>query len=73
MTAMGGKRKWPDYQVFQGVGMGWIIELAVDAIAQMFGMTVGKDRPWWVELAATLGCLAVIGVIAALIWFLFVL
>lgn len=53
--------------------MGWLFELAVQFVAEAFGAAVAKKRPWWVEFLATLGCLAVLGLLIFGFWFLFVL
>lgn len=52
--------------------MGWLLEVAVQLVAEAFGEAVAKKRSWWVELVATLGCLAVMGVVIFAFWFLFV-
>jgi len=53
--------------------LGWLFELAVQFVAEAFGEAVAKKRPWWVELIATLGCLAVMGIVIFAFWFLLVL
>jgi hypothetical protein len=40
--------------------MGWVLEIFIGTVAQLFGQAVGHERPWW------LGFLASIGVLAAL-------
>jgi hypothetical protein len=48
--------------------MAWVIEFAVQPMAELFGYAAGRKRPWWVELIATLGCLVVLGVPILLLW-----
>ena len=50
------------------VQMGWLIEFAVHIVAELFGEAVGRRRPWWVELVATLGCFVVLGLPILLLW-----
>ena len=51
--------------------MGWVIEVAIQAVAELFGYAVGRKRPWWVEFVATLGCLVLLGVPVLVLWLLF--
>lgn len=50
--------------------MGWISELVVSTIAEVFGYQVGRGKPWWVELLATLVCLLTLGLTALLLLWL---
>ena len=50
--------------------MGWLVEIAVETVADLFGYAMGQKRPWWVELVANLGCLIILGVPILLLWVL---
>ena len=50
--------------------MGWLLDLVIESVAQLFGEAVGRQRPWWVELVATLGCFAVLGIPILILWVL---
>jgi hypothetical protein len=50
--------------------MTWVIEFAVQMVAELFGHAVGQKRPWWVELMASLGCLIALGFPILLLWVL---
>ncbi|WP_182466653.1 hypothetical protein [Sphingomonas gilva] len=50
--------------------MGWLIEFAIQTVADIFGYAAGRKRPWWVEAVASLGCFLVLGAPALLLWLL---
>jgi hypothetical protein len=50
--------------------LGWVIDFAVQTVAELFGHAVGYKRRWWVEFVATLGCLVVLGVPVLVLWIL---
>ena len=49
--------------------MGWILDFAIGLVADLFGDTVAKDKPWWVQLIASLGCLMAMGLFGAAVCF----
>jgi hypothetical protein len=52
-------------------GMSWLFDLALQAVSQVFGETVGRDKPWWVTLIADLGCFLALLVVAGGLWLVF--
>lgn len=52
--------------------VGWIVDFAVWLVADMFGDAVAKNKPWWLQLLASLGCLAALGLFAAAFWLLWI-
>lgn len=50
--------------------MGWLVEFAVQGVAELFGYAVGHKRPWWVEFVASLGCLVALGAPILVLWVL---
>jgi hypothetical protein len=50
----------------------WIVEFTVWLGAELFGEAVAKNKPWWVQLMASLGCLAALALFGAAFWLLWV-
>ncbi|WP_157105661.1 hypothetical protein [Sphingomonas sp. TDK1] len=50
--------------------MGWLIEAAIQSVAEIFGYQLGRGRPWWVEVLASLGCLLTLGLAAGAVMLL---
>ncbi len=44
--------------------MSWLIDLAVEIVAAVFGYQLGRGRPWWVEWLASFGCLPLLALLA---------
>jgi hypothetical protein len=49
--------------------MGWLLDIALDLVSEIFGYQVGRGKPWWVEWLAYAGCFTALVAPIALVWF----
>jgi hypothetical protein len=50
--------------------MGWMMEFAIETVADLFSYSVGRKRRWWVQVVAYFGCLTILGVPVLILWVL---
>ena len=52
----------------------WLFEpIVLIAVSWIFGDAVAKEKPWWVQMLAEVGCVIALLLVAGLLWSLFIL